>query len=89
VKALTPRCSESSGESLHSLHEASCNLLRQELKQIGFDLRRHDLDRLYPHYLSHHIGLGVSYRIYDVDPPFNDDSISDLHESAYGSRNQP
>jgi intermediate cleaving peptidase 55 len=42
------------------LHRKSCDLLRQELKQIGFTLHTGDLERvLYPHFLSHPIGIDL------------------------------
>jgi hypothetical protein len=58
-KTLITYCSESSEISLHDLHRKSCELLRQELNQIGFGLQTGDLERmLYPHFLSHPIGIG-------------------------------
>ncbi|EPQ59723.1 hypothetical protein GLOTRDRAFT_34532 [Gloeophyllum trabeum ATCC 11539] len=57
--ALSPSPSSSS-PSLNSLHSQSCLLLREELNQIGFGLQRGDLEReLYPHYLSHPIGIDL------------------------------
>lgn len=45
---------------MQELHRLSVELLRQELNQIGFQLgSENDLERvLYPHYLSHPIGIG-------------------------------
>ena len=61
-KSLISLCTESAGFSLHQLHQRSCDLLRTELNQIGFDLHPGDLERvLYPHFLSHPIGIGVSF----------------------------
>ena len=47
--------------SMSDLHRMSCDQLRQELTQIGFNsLRIGDLERiLYPHFLSHPIGIGM------------------------------
>lgn len=58
-KQLIDLCNESAGFSLYDLHRKSCDLLRQELKQLGFDLKGNDLEHvLYPHFLSHPIGIG-------------------------------
>lgn len=58
-KALITLCHESADLSLYDLHRKSCELLRTELTQIGFFLRAGDLERiLYPHFLSHPIGIG-------------------------------
>lgn len=59
-KTLVGLCTEAEGLSLHDLHRKSCDLLRQELKQIGFTLHTGDLERiLYPHFLSHPIGIDL------------------------------
>ncbi|KAF4600522.1 hypothetical protein EYR38_005151 [Pleurotus pulmonarius] len=59
-KALISLCTESSRMSLMDLHRKSCDLLRSELKQIGFTLSSGDLERiLYPHLLSHPIGIDL------------------------------
>ncbi len=54
-------CSENAGHSLQELHRKSCNILKKELNQIGFNLGKDgDLERvLYPHYLGHPIGIGT------------------------------
>lgn len=61
-KALISLCTESSHISLHNLHRKSCELLRVELNQIGFQLDSGDIGQLekvlYPHFLSHPIGIG-------------------------------
>ncbi|KAG6829801.1 hypothetical protein H0H87_010142 [Tephrocybe sp. NHM501043] len=59
-KQLVNLCHESADLSLHNLHRRSCDLLQQELKQLGFDLRGNDLEYvLYPHFLSHPIGIDL------------------------------
>ncbi|KDQ28810.1 hypothetical protein PLEOSDRAFT_1102850 [Pleurotus ostreatus PC15] len=59
-KTLISLCTESSRLSLMDLHRKSCDLLRTELKQIGFTLSSGDLERiLYPHLLSHPIGIDL------------------------------
>jgi len=59
-KEMIKLCSESAGYTLQELHRKSCTVLKEELNQIGFNLGREgDLERiLYPHHLSHHIGVG-------------------------------
>ncbi|KAA1465904.1 peptidase M24 [Dentipellis sp. KUC8613] len=61
-KACITLCAASNGHSMNDLHYRSVELLRQELKQIGFDLGWQSgvLERvLYPHYLSHSIGVDL------------------------------
>jgi intermediate cleaving peptidase 55 len=47
---------------MNDLHRKSCDLLREELKQIGFSFSvEGELERvLYPHFLSHPVGIGES-----------------------------
>lgn len=54
-------CTEDQGVSLYDIHNKSCNVLLQELKQIGFSsgLGMKDVDRLYPHFVSHPIGIDL------------------------------
>jgi intermediate cleaving peptidase 55 len=60
-KQLIELCTESARYSLHNLHRKSVDLLKQELNQLGFGIMGGDLERvLYPHYLSHSIGVGQS-----------------------------
>ena len=60
-KELIKLCSAQAGWSLHALHRKSCDLLCQELNHIGFDIGG-DLEKeLYPHYLTHSIGIGVFF----------------------------
>ena len=85
-KELIKLCSAEAGWSLHALHRKSCDLLRQELNQIGFDIGR-DLEReLYPHYLTHSIGIGVFSRFIGLAGLNN--SV-DLHESSHIDRSAP
>ncbi|KAJ6463234.1 peptidase M24 [Mycena vitilis] len=59
-KALVALCTESSGVSMHQIHRRTCTLLRDELKQIGWDVHANDLEQiLFPHYVSHPIGLDL------------------------------
>jgi intermediate cleaving peptidase 55 len=64
-KQMISLCSESAGYSQQDLHHKSCEILKAELNQIGFNLGKEgDLERvLFPHYLGHHIGIGtLSFR---------------------------
>ena len=61
-KQLVQLTTASTGYSLNDLHRRSVDILREELKQIGFDLgwQAGVLERvLYPHYLAHPVGIGV------------------------------
>ncbi|KAE9399144.1 peptidase M24 [Gymnopus androsaceus JB14] len=58
-KALVALCHEGSDLTFHDLHRKSCDLLRQELIQLGFQLQSGDLERLYPHFISHPIGIDL------------------------------
>ena len=53
-------CREDAKLSLDKLHDIAENGLRDNLKSIGFDLSGRDaLSTLFPHHLSHYIGLDV------------------------------
>ncbi|KIK55353.1 hypothetical protein GYMLUDRAFT_231086 [Collybiopsis luxurians FD-317 M1] len=58
-KAVVAMCHEGSHVTLYELHRKSCELLRQELRQLGFDLHQGDLERLYPHFIGHPIGIDL------------------------------
>ncbi|KAF7331878.1 Methionine aminopeptidase [Mycena kentingensis (nom. inval.)] len=58
-KAVVELCTEASGLGMHQLHLRTCTLLQQELRQIGMDVQGRDLDLLFPHYVSHPIGLDL------------------------------
>ena len=78
-KSLISLCTESAELSLHQLHHKSCDLLRTELNQIGFNLFSGDLERvLYPHFLSHPIGIGMSFfLLLDTEHPRVDGDLQD------------
>lgn len=59
-KALVKECAVSRGHSLESLHRRSVDVLRSELERVGLpSAGHHVLERiLYPHYLTHPIGIG-------------------------------
>ncbi|CUA69292.1 X-Pro aminopeptidase [Rhizoctonia solani] len=60
-KHLVTFCTEESKESLNSLHNQSVDLLKKSLRRVGFDLGMGGklIDRLYPHYLTHPIGIDL------------------------------
>ncbi|KAK7471233.1 aminopeptidase [Stygiomarasmius scandens] len=59
-KQLVTYCYEGwEGGNLYELHRQSRELLIAELRQIGMDLRGGAIDRLYPHFLSHPIGIDL------------------------------
>lgn len=61
-KQLVALCTEDAQVSLNELHRRSNELLRRELLQIGFDISMlsGDMGVLYPHFLSHPIGIGAA-----------------------------
>ena len=98
-KALVALCVTENGHSLNDLHRRSVELLGEELKQVGFNLGRNTgvLERvLYPHYLSHSIGIGAGCLLssnallsYKFSSPFASIINKDLHESGNFDRNEP
>ncbi|CEQ40630.1 SPOSA6832_02273 [Sporobolomyces salmonicolor] len=53
-------CTSSSNLSLDDLHRISVDLTRTELRDLGFQLRGGELERvLYPHFLSHPLGVDL------------------------------
>ncbi|KAH7344152.1 peptidase M24 [Rhizoctonia solani] len=60
-KKLIALCTEESKESMNSLHNQSVDLLKKSLRRVGFDLGTGGklIDRLYPHYLTHPIGIDL------------------------------
>ena len=68
-KKMVTYCTESSNMSLADIHRESADMLQQELNKIGFNLRgthgAGDIARvLYPHYVGHPIGVGMSSQLY-------------------------
>ena len=61
LKACTALCTEAAGVTMYDVHRKSGDLLAQELKQLGFssNLNRLDMDRLYPHFVSHAVGIDL------------------------------
>ncbi|KAI1132921.1 peptidase M24, structural domain-containing protein [Nemania abortiva] len=52
-------CRASANLTLDQLHSVTERGLRQELKQLGFDLSGNAMDVLFPHHVGHYIGLDV------------------------------
>ncbi|CCM01030.1 uncharacterized protein FIBRA_03078 [Fibroporia radiculosa] len=73
-KAVVKMCTAKAGLSISQLHRRSVDLLKTELRQIGFDLDGMNgearISELYPHSVGHPVGI-------------------DLHESSHFERNSP
>jgi len=68
-KALVRECAVGHGHSLDTLHRRSVDLLRASLGQIGLPCAGPVLERmLYPHYLTHPIGIGESPLFLSLSP---------------------
>ncbi|KAI7906567.1 peptidase M24, structural domain-containing protein [Cokeromyces recurvatus] len=66
-KACIKLCREINNMSLHDIHSESVKLMKQELKNIGFNVNIWDIERvLYPHHVGHYLGLDV-HDTYDID----------------------
>jgi intermediate cleaving peptidase 55 len=53
-------CTVESGMGLDDLHRKSCDLMRVELKELGFNLKGGELERsLYPHFVGHPLGIDL------------------------------
>ena len=53
-------CKESNQLSLNDIHEKSLKFMKQEIKNLGlFNITNWDVERLYPHYIGHNLGLDV------------------------------
>ncbi|GAA6031071.1 hypothetical protein JCM8097_003990 [Rhodosporidiobolus ruineniae] len=60
VKHTTTFCRASANLTLEELHRISVDATRTELRDLGFNLRPGDLERvLYPHFVSHPIGVDL------------------------------
>ena len=53
-------CKASNLLSLEDIHQKSLEFMKQELKNLGIaDVKNWDVERLYPHYIGHNLGLDV------------------------------
>lgn len=58
-KRLVSKCSADANLSLDDLHHEAETSLRSNLKALGFDVSGDAMRILFPHHISHHIGLDV------------------------------
>ncbi|KAK5444349.1 aminopeptidase [Exophiala xenobiotica] len=58
-RTLIALCRGSADVSLDKLHSIAEEYLSNELRQIGFDMSSKAIEKLFPHHLSHYIGLDV------------------------------
>lgn len=58
-RACIALCRASANVSLNKLHNIAESTLRDQLIQLGFDMQGLGLETLFPHHLSHYIGLDV------------------------------
>lgn len=58
-KKLIGKCRANANLSLDGLHGEAEGLLRNNLKSLGFDVAGDAMSILFPHHVSHHIGLDV------------------------------
>ncbi|CCE94035.1 aminopeptidase TDEL_0H01760 [Torulaspora delbrueckii] len=67
-------CKASEGFSIHEIHEKSLDFMKMELRNVGFSaIQKWDVNKLYPHYIGHHLGLDV----HDVPSASRSESIQD------------
>lgn len=53
-------CTEEAGLSMERLHRKSVEVMRVELRNLGFSMRGGELERtLYPHFLTHPLGIDL------------------------------
>ncbi|BFZ56674.1 aminopeptidase [Savitreella phatthalungensis] len=59
-RACIKLCVSDSGHGMQYVHERSVDMMRTELRDLGFELRHGDVEKhLYPHRVGHHIGLEI------------------------------
>lgn len=59
-KACIKLCTSDSSHSIQTIHMESIDLMKMELRNLGFNLVEGDVERyLYPHRVGHHIGLEI------------------------------
>lgn len=58
-KSVVALCRESASYSLDRLHRITDNLLRDGLKDLGFDVSGRNMEQLFPHHVGHFVGLDV------------------------------
>jgi intermediate cleaving peptidase 55 len=58
-KSVVAMCKESAGLSLDRLHRITDNMLRDGLRDLGFDVSGRNMEQLFPHHVGHFVGLDV------------------------------
>lgn len=58
-RTLISMCRGSANMTLDKLHSIAEEQMRNELRQIGFDISSKAVETLFPHHLSHYIGMDV------------------------------
>jgi intermediate cleaving peptidase 55 len=58
-KNVVEMCKESANLSLDRLHRITDNMLRDGLKDLGFDVSGRNMEQLFPHHVGHFVGLDV------------------------------
>lgn len=58
-RSLISLCRGSANMSLDKLHDIAEQQLTEQLNQIGFSLSGKDVEALFPHHLSHYVGMDV------------------------------
>jgi intermediate cleaving peptidase 55 len=58
-RSCIKECREDTHTSLELLHQKAEKELKEELKQIGFDMSSNAINVLLPHHLSHYVGLDL------------------------------
>ena len=58
-RSVVAMCRESANVSLDKLHSIAESRLKEQLTQLGFDMSGNAIETLFPHHLSHYIGLDV------------------------------
>lgn len=58
-RSLIAMCRQSANVSLDKLHKIAEDQLQDQLAQIGFDMSGNAIEVLFPHHVSHYIGLDV------------------------------
>jgi intermediate cleaving peptidase 55 len=58
-KNVVAMCKESASLSLDRLHRITDNMLRDGLRDLGFDVSGRNMEQLFPHHVGHFVGLDV------------------------------
>jgi len=58
-RSMISMCRTSASVSLDKLHGIAEEQLTDQLKQIGFDMSNKAIEKLFPHHLSHYIGIDL------------------------------